>query len=80
MSGVESSQKRLLIEARFFQSFFEIIESRLVRLRAKSLALNLSIERVNLVVRSALLFALCFNVLMFTVAWAMWKKKWFVKV
>lgn len=29
---------------------------------------------------TSLLFALCFNALMFTVAWAMWKKRWFVKV
>ncbi len=29
---------------------------------------------------ASLLFAIGFNVLMFAVAWAMWKKKWFVKV
>jgi predicted acyltransferase len=31
-------------------------------------------------VNASLLFAIAFNVLMFAVAWAMWKKKWFVKV
>lgn len=29
---------------------------------------------------TSLLFAIGFNLLMFSVAWAMWKKKWFVKV
>jgi predicted acyltransferase len=28
----------------------------------------------------SLLFAILFNALMFLIAWAMWKKKWFVKV
>jgi predicted acyltransferase len=29
---------------------------------------------------ASLLFAILFNVLMFTIAWGMWKKRWFVKV
>lgn len=31
-------------------------------------------------VNTSLLYALLFNVLMFTLAWLMWRKKWFVKV
>jgi predicted acyltransferase len=31
-------------------------------------------------VNHSLLFALAFNLLMFSIAWLMWKKKWFVKV
>jgi predicted acyltransferase len=31
-------------------------------------------------VNASLLYALMFNALMFAIAWAMWKKKWFVKV
>jgi predicted acyltransferase len=31
-------------------------------------------------VNASLLFAILFNVAMFTIAWWMWKKKWFVKV
>lgn len=31
-------------------------------------------------VNASLLFAIAFNVLMFGVAWAMWKRRWFVKV
>jgi predicted acyltransferase len=31
-------------------------------------------------VNTSLLYALLFNVFMFTIAWAMWRKKWFVKV
>ncbi len=31
-------------------------------------------------VNHSLLFALAFNLLMFSIAWFMWKKKWFVKV
>jgi predicted acyltransferase len=29
---------------------------------------------------SSLLYALCFNAVMFAVAWFMWRKRWFVKV
>jgi predicted acyltransferase len=31
-------------------------------------------------VNTSLLHAILFNALMFAVAWAMWRKKWFVKV
>ncbi len=31
-------------------------------------------------VNASLLYAIAFNVLMFSLAWAMWRKKWFVKV
>ena len=36
----------------------------------------LPVESVN----ASLLFAITFNLMMFAVAWFMWKKKWFVKV
>ena len=31
-------------------------------------------------VNQSLLFAILFNLVMFAIAWFMWKKKWFVKV
>ncbi len=31
-------------------------------------------------VNQSLLFAILFNLLMFLIAWFMWKKKWFIKV
>ena len=31
-------------------------------------------------VDASLVFALLFNALMFAIAWAMWRNKWFVKV
>jgi predicted acyltransferase len=31
-------------------------------------------------VNQSLLFAMMFNLVMFAIAWAMWKRKWFVKV
>src|SRR5687767_4374752 len=58
MSGIEIDLKGFQVEARLFQFRFQLSEASLVRLRAELFAVNLRVERLELMVELALLLLL----------------------